>query len=161
MSNREAEGEHKAQLIAEVLCNSNVYVGDQLESGSPSDISFWPIHPTIERLWMWKKLRKGFTDEKWVDGDPISIFGATCTGHAAEDMVAYPFSFWDEASRERLYSNRELYELANPEGSRLPYIYDSFEWPHCEQRGCNFRKAPVKRTTVHITNPNPTDAEVR
>merc|ERR1712232_1325072 len=40
----------KYQFI-ETVCEVNAIAGDQLESGSPMDISFWPIHPTTERLY--------------------------------------------------------------------------------------------------------------
>ena len=33
------------------------------------------------------------------------------------------------------YSNRELWELYSPAKPYLPYIYDNFEWPHCEAAG--------------------------
>jgi hypothetical protein len=39
-----------------LMCNSGVMAGDQVEAASPNDISFWPIHPTIERLWQYKKM---------------------------------------------------------------------------------------------------------
>jgi hypothetical protein len=40
-----------------LMCNSGVMAGDQVEAASPNDISFWPIHPTLERLWQWKKMK--------------------------------------------------------------------------------------------------------
>ena len=46
-------------------------VGDQLSASSPFDPSFWVVHPSIERLWMWKKLQtsatlfRSFADEAW------------------------------------------------------------------------------------------------
>jgi hypothetical protein len=39
-------------------------MGDQLESASPADPSFWPIHPALERIWQWKRI-VGFTSEAW------------------------------------------------------------------------------------------------
>ena len=163
ITERDEDGVEKANLVADVLCNANVYVGDQLESGSPADISFWPIHPTIERLWMWKKLRHGFTDEKWVDSTTNSIFGDSCTGHAEEDMIAYPFKLWDEPTRATLYSNAELYTIADPSTSRLPYVYDTFKWvssgacgdPQNHQTRANLHQHIASfsppHTTTHLT----------
>jgi hypothetical protein len=48
-----------------LMCEAGTMEGDQLEAGSPFDISFWPIHPTIERLWHFKKLKGFFSDESW------------------------------------------------------------------------------------------------
>ena len=153
ITDRDEDGVEKANLVAYVLCNANVYVGDQLESGSPADISFWPIHPTIERLWMWKKLRHGFTDEKWVDSTTNSIFGDSCTGHAQEDMIAYPFKLWDEPTRAMLYSNEELYSIADPSTSRLPYVYDNFKWVSSGARGAHGhdRIKHTFNTPYHLT----------
>lgn len=60
--------------------------GDQLESASPMDPSFWPIHPTIERLYMLKKLRGYFSDESW-PSIGTSSYGEDCTGHDADDVI--------------------------------------------------------------------------
>jgi hypothetical protein len=47
------KGEFVAYEILRVICNDfpgvAAVLGDQLESASPADISFWPIHPTLER----------------------------------------------------------------------------------------------------------------
>ena len=40
--------------------------------------------------------------------------------------------------RERFYTNRELYELASPGNSYMPYIYADFEWEHCHKEGYHF-----------------------
>lgn len=141
ISSRDKDGIQKAYTVADVLCHSQIHVGDQLESASPGDISFWPIHPAIERLWMWKKLNKFFDSEHWPNSS-TSIYGSTCTGHGANDMVGFPISLWDTsiASPERLMTNIEMYNLADPESSSLPYVYDSFTWPHCTEEGYDFRK---------------------
>ncbi|KAH8050386.1 phosphatase [Aureococcus anophagefferens] len=49
-----ADGLRRVASVVHVLCEADVLVGDQLESASPVDISFWPIHPTLERLYHWK-----------------------------------------------------------------------------------------------------------
>jgi hypothetical protein len=50
------------------------------------DPSFWPIHPTIERLYSLKKLRGYFTDESW-PSIGTSSYGDDCTGHNADDVI--------------------------------------------------------------------------
>ena len=64
----EADGGGGVEVLTRAirtLCTTTVEVGDQLESASPNDISFWPIHPTLERLYLWKKLNTVFANESW------------------------------------------------------------------------------------------------
>ena len=52
----------------EFLCDGNgwkIFPGDHLESASPSDPSFWPIHPTLERLLQAKFMSGGFLNTTW------------------------------------------------------------------------------------------------
>ena len=36
-------------------------------------------------------------------------------------------------------TNGEILEYSNPHEYRLPYIYDNFQWTHCEAAGYRFR----------------------
>ena len=50
------------------LCTGDgwmVFPGDHLESASPSDPSFWPMHPTLERLLQAKFMSGGFENNTW------------------------------------------------------------------------------------------------
>ena len=50
------------------ICTGNgrhMYPGDHLESASPTDPSFWPIHPTLERLLHLKYMIGGFINSTW------------------------------------------------------------------------------------------------
>lgn len=56
--------------VAEFICDpsqgaSKVFPGDHLESASSADPSFWPIHPTLERLLQAKHMAHGFTSVDW------------------------------------------------------------------------------------------------
>ena len=78
--------------IVRMVCENGFAVdGDQLESGSPMDPSFWPIHGTVERLWLKKKLL-GFSNEAW-PSDYSTVTG--CYGHNATDLVPFSFSLLD------------------------------------------------------------------
>ena len=44
---------------------SKIFAGDHLESASPGDPSFWPVHPTLERLLQAKFMLGGFADDAW------------------------------------------------------------------------------------------------
>ena len=50
-----------------------IFSGDHLESASPSDPSFWVIHPTLERLLQARFMAGGFDDESWAT-DPVNDF---------------------------------------------------------------------------------------
>merc|ERR1712146_705317 len=125
----ETGGTAKAMQVVQVMCRSEIFIGDQLESGSPSDISFWPIHPTIERLWMWKRLNGGFTDEVWRNSS-ASLYGQSCSGHRSDDLIPIEVFDWRD-SKLKLFSNADYYQLADPSQSHLPYIFADFNWPHC------------------------------
>jgi hypothetical protein len=67
--------------VAHYCANVTVYVGDHLEAFSPYDISFWPMHPTLERIFHAKMISRTFVDMVWVDnGTYTTIFGDTCRG---------------------------------------------------------------------------------
>lgn len=66
------------------------------------DPTFWPIHPTMERLWMFKRLTGTMTDLTWPDHDTITttpggdkrknVLSNTsdrCAGHRGSDV--FPF----------------------------------------------------------------------
>ena len=71
-----ADGLRRVASVVHVLCETDVLVGDQLESASPVDISFWPIHPTLERLYHWKVLHYGFDDRAFPDNETASSTAA-------------------------------------------------------------------------------------
>ncbi|KAJ8601254.1 hypothetical protein CTAYLR_003265 [Chrysophaeum taylorii] len=107
--------------------------GDMNAAGSPFDVAFWPIHPTIDRIWHAVRLgRRADFDDRWPDE-------AKCYGHNASH--AQPFSprdLFDDHRRvpagsgpHGVYTNAELYDLLDPRNDALPYLYDHFDWPHC------------------------------
>ena len=84
---------YQKRRLVEILCESGIGLdGDHLEASSPSDISFWSIHPTIERLWQFKKLSKTFTNESWPDREDIdqtTTLWPGCYGHYASDVLNF------------------------------------------------------------------------
>mmetsp|Transcript_10615 Transcript_10615/g.28188 ORF Transcript_10615/g.28188 Transcript_10615/m.28188 type:complete len:200 (-) Transcript_10615:177-776(-) len=100
----------KEQMVREVFCTGEqMIMGDQIEGSSPVDISFWPIHPTLERLTVYKHMKFPFTDTTWYstyDGEwnGICRWGETfahdlpgnntmkndyCSGHYEDDLSAF------------------------------------------------------------------------
>jgi hypothetical protein len=128
---------------------SRVFAGDHSESASPSDPSFWPIHPTLERLFHAKMIAGGFESTSWRNGDDDSEFvcirqscyinstkdyyDECCYGHKEDDQM-YNFidgdrnSYWGP-------TNGEVVASTDPTSSEysVNYIYDNFEWSHCSE----------------------------
>ena len=68
------------RYVIDAVCDGGIGAdGDQLESGSPMDPSFWPIHPTMERLFIYKKISDTFESESWPGTGSAAV--TNCTGH--------------------------------------------------------------------------------
>lgn len=135
---RSKNGEDFSGTLLRLFCNDldgfSPVIGDSLESASPLDVSFWSIHPTVERLWIWRRIL-GMTDESWIDNNSHSINGfdtGYCWGHNEADVV-----YWGslQESISKMYTNRELYDFFDPLNDRIPFLYDTFRWAHCESNG--------------------------
>lgn len=153
--------DHAAKLAAlTTVCNTPIAPGDQLEASSAVDVSFWPVHPTLERLWAYKKLLSltgsddtsatlaptssgAFQTEAWSnqdEGPTQYCHNNGCKGHHPADVVPFPVQaqYEDTGFEARTLSNIELYHLMDPHYSRLTYVYADFDWDHCEQMGVKF-----------------------
>lgn len=118
------------------LCDGGFGVdGDHLEAASPLDPSFWPIHPTLERLYVYKMLAGGFENATW----PSTGYASSddCYGHGASDLVPFQFSLKDDDAPV-FYTNVEILALASPESPTLPYVFADFDWDHCVEFGYDF-----------------------
>ncbi len=149
----------------EFICEGDgykVFGGDHLESASPADPSFWPIHPTLERLLHVKYMVGGFNTDEWpsdpeadyvcnkktcYNADFISsddaragwdTWDSCCFGHFQDDQIL------DAPNGDR-YSgtgptNQEILDWNNPTklSYKQNYIYDGFTWDHCEEIGIEF-----------------------
>ena len=130
-----ADGLRRVASVVHVLCEADVLVGDQLESASPVDISFWPIHPTLERLYHWKVLHYGFDDRAFPDDETASVYGGACAGHRSFDEVHMDVDTLLSEGLEKTVTNAQLLEAFDPKSNALPFVYDAFRWDHCEERG--------------------------
>ena len=130
-----ADGLRRVASVVHVLCEADVLVGDQLESASPVDISFWPIHPTLERLYHWKVLHYGFDDRAFPDDETASVYGGACAGHRSFDEVHMDVDTLLSEGLEKTVTNAQLLEAFDPKSNALPFVYDAFRWDHCEARG--------------------------
>jgi len=125
-----------------------VFVGDHLESASPSDPSFWVIHPTQERLLHAKYMAGGFENTTWAtdafndfvcskgvcyeaDVGTKSNHAACCYGHYQYDQLL-DFVHGNKSAGYGL-TNDYVMKVTDPKSVNysMPYIYDSFSWSHC------------------------------
>lgn len=116
--------------MLKLFCNDysemNPRVGDFMQSSSPLDPFFWPTHPTLDRLWHWRKIN-GFLDESWDNSG--------CWGHKYNDTTIWHDLFDDGDYNSTFYTIAELMDLFSPMSVTIPYVYDDFEWKHCEEQG--------------------------
>jgi len=127
------------------LCENGLSIGDQMESASPADISFWPIHPNLERIWMIKKLSSTFQNESWPETGTSLATDTTasgeCYGHGPYDLLPYGdiYGSMDNlADKNNNLTNKGLYNLMDPMNSDLPYVYDDFSLKHCQHYDIDF-----------------------
>lgn len=141
------DGEERSFEILELMCDAysdtHSMTGDLGSSGAPLDPLFWPTHPTVERLWHWRRLN-GFDDESWPDDAKHTYFhdvydkngtasaGGECYGHGPNDVMIWRNLFDQD---DTYYTNLELYDNLSPASSTLPYVYDNFRWSHCAEEG--------------------------
>lgn len=146
----------KDKVIQLAVCENKFWPGDHLEAASPIEASFWPIHPTLDRLYQFKMMVKPFTDMTW-DGEFLCTDNIGCEGHNAYDLTRWTAIVQsdDDSTFERKYhTNLEVREAMNPSSYGLPYIYQHFEWEHCEQLGYSF-KTLEQPESHHIAPPAP------
>ena len=141
-----------------------IFGGDHLESASPADPSFWPIHPTLERLLHAKYMVNGFDTDKFPSDSAseyvcnkqicydtrysstkdvrssIGAWSSCCYGHYGDDRMM------DAVSGDRDGgvgpTNAEIMSWTNPtqDSYSMEYIYDGFDWSHCTDIGYDIRR---------------------
>ena len=130
--------------------SSKIFVADHLESASPYDPSFWPIHPTQERLLQIKYMIGSFANEDWPTDSVNSyvcdkascyeseygnkdVYDGCCYGHYEYDQLLD----FVNGDKDNGYgpTNHEILKGTNPTNSdySMTYIYDDFDWDHCEE----------------------------
>ncbi|CBJ33496.1 tyrosinase [Ectocarpus siliculosus] len=151
--------EEEMRILAMQWCNGEVGMGESSQSSSPLDPTFWSMHPTMERLLVFKLLAGTFTDYSWPDevGTWVGMDGVeydviistrsdTCNGHRGSDIFPYDimtdvitpqFTFYGKKAPNTM-KNRMLIKLFDPSENALPFIYDNFEWSHCSEMGYDF-----------------------
>mmetsp|Transcript_17845 Transcript_17845/g.21865 ORF Transcript_17845/g.21865 Transcript_17845/m.21865 type:complete len:668 (+) Transcript_17845:38-2041(+) len=137
----------------ESICTTPWTPGEQLEAASPADISFWPIHPTMERLLTWKRIIQPFKSASWTNptdakSTKYCIYegSSDCRGHHPWDLTHFPARLLDQETKsfdkDRVYlTNGEFFDAVDPYDYKVNWIYDSFSWQHCAEDGYYFGSA--------------------
>jgi hypothetical protein len=135
------------------ICNGDgqrIFSGDHLESASPSDPSFWPIHPTLERLAHAKFMAGGFESLDWAF-DPV--FDYVCDKGSCYEASMGLFGYFDDCCYghyqydqmlDAVMGNKSagfgdtndfIMKATDPtsEDYSMPYIYETFDWSHCDE----------------------------
>jgi hypothetical protein len=136
-------------IMRDFVCYGDAYkvfVGDHLESASTADPSFWPTHPTLERLVQLKYMTgitAGFTwptsapevcDLAFCYEDDVKAYHSQCCyGHYEGDQL---LDFVNRDATQYIGpTNGETMAATDPTSSTysMPYIYNHFKWDHCEE----------------------------
>lgn len=133
--------------VMKIMCNTPWTAGEHMEAASPADVSFWPVHPTLERLFHYKRLVKDFSDTNWKNPNEhlptkycVYFESSQCDGHHAEDVTSFKASFINTAGNKvsEYVTNLQLFSMSNPFSYHLHYIYDGFTWDYCKQMTYEF-----------------------
>jgi hypothetical protein len=131
-------GDGMVKGMLDLMCNvfpkdGGVVMGDHASSAASSDPSFWVLHGTVERYLQLMRIESRLTSEEWendgVFASNIHPNSESCTGHADTDTLV--FGDIDGYS----FTNGEYYSYLDPSKAYTPYVYDNFEWEHCDDIG--------------------------
>ena len=57
---QDSAGNDISVIVLKVICNAydglSPVIGESLQSSSPLDVTFWPTHPGVDRLFHWKRI---------------------------------------------------------------------------------------------------------
>lgn len=146
-----ADGEDLADLFLRLLCNDfeemAPQIGDLMNSAAPADPLFWPIHPTVDRLWQWRRIN-GMTNESWPSGAAdYARSDDSCKGHGPDDVTVFKSLFGEDtgdSAEVSFYTNQELYEGLSPLRESNNAVFADFRWGHCEHLGYPIDLMPSK-----------------
>jgi hypothetical protein len=154
------------ETFRDFVCEGDGYrvvVGAHMDSTSASDPSFWPAHPTQERLVHAQLMSLGYdgtfdwnTDSEneyvcdanrcYSDSEGTKDYHAECCyGHNKDDQ----WLDFETADRYNFIgsTNIEIMLATNPVSAdySMPYIYDHFSYQHCAQSGHDVDAALISR----------------
>ena len=133
------EDEHYHEVVTKAICETPFWPGDHLEAASTVEASFWPIHPTLDRLIQYKDMVTPFKNMDWATlsrSSTCTSSNTDCKGHNAFDPTYFVSTVKDLSTggfEKSHLTNAEMRNAVNPskEYYRMPYLYNHFEWKHC------------------------------
>jgi hypothetical protein len=145
-------------ILRTAFCETPFWPGDHLEAASPVEASFWPIHPTIDRLLQYKDLATPFvadaygmeavensdgsysiitdTTELCSDTGEQGPYNKTCYGHNPYDVTFFKSThkLQDGTYTQTHLTNWEVRQNQMVKGNYgLPYLYNHYEFDHCDE----------------------------
>lgn len=135
--------------VLELLCDPGM-IGDMFTASSPLDITFWVLHPALDRLWQLMRMSSPTYSETWLMQEN------ECIGHGPNDIQPFsleifnnPHSLASEMGKSttELLTNTDLYQLLHPRGPALSYVYDDYRWRHCERLGFDMTYQPFRNAS--------------
>lgn len=117
---------------------------------------------------MFKRLTGTMTDLTWPDEDTyvldpesgttslevLSLYDDDCVGHRGSDVFPFGLAIDDgdpgftartgikgDEEGGNTLTNREILQALDPRVNKMSYIYDTFEWSHCDEDGIHFDDA--------------------
>ena len=141
-----------AAQIRSFICDGDSYkvaVGAQSESASAADPSFWPIHPTQERLLHAYFMATQTASFTWPTDSTLDYvcdtpscyvdskgskdtYDLCCYGHYETDQLLDFIN--GDSSAGYGDTNHQILMDTNPllNSYSMPYVYDSFSYDHCD-----------------------------
>jgi hypothetical protein len=120
---------------------------------SNNDPIFWVSHAAWGRYWHFIRLAPTFSEDfhnDWLDVTVKAPYNNFMNQSNCESMLKLddllPFKNFVTSSSssssgddgaatttDTFYSNRDLLDLFSPTNPDLPYVYDNFDWDHCDE----------------------------
>eukprot|EP01035_Chromulina_nebulosa_P020765 gene20765-26925_t len=138
------------EILRQFICYGDMHkiiTGDQFISSSAADPAFWPIHPTLERLYHAKLMTSGFSSTQYPDDyhacsypqcydmetQEYGYHASCCDGHYSYGQM---FDY-DAVSRSQFIGLTNVEFLSATDATStdytMTYVYDNFQWPHCSE----------------------------
>lgn len=125
--------EEQAELmtfIAQSTCHPGRVSPFMTPLAATNDPLFWATHASFEKIWAAKRLLPEFRDNFNQTWDHYG--DSSCFGRNWDDAVPFR-DFMEGFETTHDYTQRELYGIFDPVNEKLPYIFDEFEWGHCQE----------------------------
>ena len=150
-------------IVQRLICDTSFVLGEQSESASPLDPSFWPVHPTMDRLLQYKRLVAPFINTHWMNTQAQPPHGTTfcvttqCKGHHREDVTTFVTTVQgDDGVFERRYlTNGELFEYLAYNGVKSQKAIELQKLKDRQDlEKCTFRPQIIKYARTYENNKN-------